>query len=107
MPRLHSQDNVSVEMLVRSLSDLSDSPVLHYNPIDEEYCLIMMTEFQKHMIKDFPNKICVDGTYGLNAYKYTLLSIVVIDEYENGIPVAFCFTKKTDYDATKLFFDVV
>jgi len=65
-----------------------------------------MTDFQAVMLVKFGNdKICVDGTHGLNSYSlYTLLDI---DEYGNGLPVAFCFSNKSDTATYTLFFNSV
>lgn len=54
MTRLHFYDIVSVEILVSTLAQLSDSPILYYNPNYKELFLILITDFQKHMIKVFP-----------------------------------------------------
>ncbi|XP_065217732.1 uncharacterized protein LOC135843700 [Planococcus citri] len=105
--RFHKDDVVSVEMLVETLRKQEDSPLLHYNSIYENFSLVLMTRFQKLMLIEHSKKICVDGTHGLNAYGYQLVTVLVIDEFNNGVPVAFCFSKKTDFDAMYLFFDKV
>lgn len=52
----------------------------------------IMTNFQAEMLLLFGNnKICIDGTHGLNSnniYLYTLL-VVVVDEYDNSITRRF------------------
>ena len=38
-----------------------------------------MTQFQSELVLKFGNdKICIDGTHGLNGYNFQLYSIVVI-----------------------------
>lgn len=49
-------------------------------------------------------KVCIDDTHGLNSYQYQLYSLVVIDEYGNGIPVAYCFSNRSDTYVMKIFF---
>lgn len=49
--------------------------------------------------------MCADGTHGLNRYRYQLYSLMVVDEYGNGIPVAYCFSNKADTIVIKIFFE--
>lgn len=42
-------------------------------------------------LKFTKNDICVDGTHGLNSHNFYLYSVIVFDEFGNGIPIAFCF----------------
>lgn len=53
------------------------------------------------------NKICIDGTHGLNSYSIQLYTLLVVDEYDNGVPGAFCFSNKSDTATYKLFFESV
>ena len=41
------------------------------------------------MLKKFgPNQvICIDATHGTNAYDFSLLTVLVVDEYGEGYPV--------------------
>jgi len=56
-----------------------------------------MTQFQSELFLKFGyDKICIDGTHGLNRYNFQLYSLVVVDEYGNSYPVAFCFSNKSD-----------
>lgn len=62
-----------------------------------DFCLVIMTDIQKSMFKQFgDNIIAVDGTHGLNNYDFELTSILVVDEFGEGIPVAFMFTNRKD-----------
>lgn len=81
-------------------------PVLYYKSQDEndwigeqgilskhDFALILMTNFQQEILKKFGhNKICVDGTHGTNAYDIQLYTVVTVDEFESGCPVAFCLS---------------
>lgn len=53
------------------------------------------------------SKMCVDGTHGLNTYGYQFVSIVMINDFNNGIPVEFCFTKKIDLTPIMLFYSKI
>jgi len=46
------------------------------------------------MLKEFgPATICVDSTHGTNVYDFKLITILVIDEFGEGIPVAWMISK--------------
>ncbi|GFQ69698.1 MULE domain-containing protein [Trichonephila clavata] len=67
-----------------------------------------MTDFQKEMITKYgKDKICIDGTHGLNSYDFNLYSVVVVDEHKNGIPVAFCFSNKSSEDVFRIYFSAI
>lgn len=73
-----------------------------------DFCLIVMTDFQKNMIKKFGNNIvALDGTHGLNNYDFELTTIMVVDEFGEGVPVSFMFSNRKDTYIYELFFGVV
>ncbi|KAF0757599.1 MULE domain-containing protein, partial [Aphis craccivora] len=112
-----TNDAVSVELWVTEmLSYREDCPVLYYKNqgandsiLDsEDFGLILMTHFQKQLIVKFGNeKICIDGTHGTNAYDIQLYTLMIIDKFGSGCPVAFCFSNRSDERIFQLFFDVV
>ncbi|XP_065203989.1 uncharacterized protein LOC135834080 [Planococcus citri] len=74
----------------------------------KDFILIMMSEFQKEMFVKYGHRcVCIDGTHGLNEYKFILYTIVVLDEFDNGIPVAFCFSNRGTLQLYTLFFEKV
>jgi len=50
------------------------------------------------------NVICIDSTHGMNQYDFHLTSLVVVDEYDSGFPVAFCISNKKDTNTWSFFF---
>ena len=40
--------------------------------------------------------VCVDATHGTNMYDFHLITILVIDEYGEGIPVVWVITNRED-----------
>lgn len=42
------------------------------------------------------HKICIDSTHATNQYDFHLTTIIVEDEFGNGFPVSFCFSRKKD-----------
>ena len=93
----HSDDAVSVHRIVQELSLESPSPVLLYKPQGVEdpelpdvakdtFLLVIMTEFQATLFETFGGKIsCIDSTHKTNQYRFKLLTIMVPDEYHNGM----------------------
>uniref|UniRef100_A0A8D9BAW8 MULE transposase domain-containing protein n=2 Tax=Cacopsylla melanoneura TaxID=428564 RepID=A0A8D9BAW8_9HEMI len=67
-----------------------------------------MTPFQEQMLKKLGGqKVCIDGTHGLNNYDFILHSILCVNEFGNGIPVAFMFSNRKDTSCFELFFKKV
>lgn len=113
----HENDALSVTLWVESMKKFGDdSPVLFYKkqgdeqpPFNkEDFILILMTNYQNKMAKKFGNeKICVDSTHGTNAYDFMLTTLLTLDEFCAGVPVAFCISNRTDEITMNAFFDNV
>lgn len=116
----HENDAVSVRLWVEEMKKKGNlNPVLYYKhqgSIDStvphftvnDFCLIIMTPLQSELFIKFGNdKVCIDGTHGLNGYSFQLYTIVVVDEYGNGYPVAFCFSNRSDTDTYKHYFQCI
>ena len=91
----HDNDAVSVDRIVKELQLEDPSPVIAYKPrgikderypllTEENFLLILMTEFQATLFKKFSMLTCVDSTHKTNEYGYKLVSMVVADEFHNG-----------------------
>jgi len=77
------------------------SPVLLYKPqgiddpnwpllLKDTFLLVLMTEFQASIFEMFCSRIvCVDSTHKTNQYRFKLITVVVPDEYHNGIVVVY------------------
>lgn len=64
-----------------------------------------MTGFQAQQLSKFGvNKICIDGTHGTNAYDIQLYTIMTVDEFGTGCPVAYCFSNRSDEYIFSLYF---
>uniref|UniRef100_A0A8D8QX49 ZSWIM1/3 RNaseH-like domain-containing protein n=1 Tax=Cacopsylla melanoneura TaxID=428564 RepID=A0A8D8QX49_9HEMI len=114
----HANDATSVKLWVEDLENQApDSPVLLYKeqgvPSDlglqaEDFVLVIMSDYQKDMIKEFGSqRICIDGTHGLNSSEFTLHSLVVIDERATGIPVGHMFSNRCDTLTLSVFLDAI
>ena len=40
--------------------------------------------------------ICTDDTHGTNSYDFNLITVVVVDEFGEGYPVAWCLCNRVD-----------
>ena len=88
----------SVRILVERLQQGEDSPVLFYHPqqldadgdVVEHFCLGICPPFGMRMLQAFPQMPHLDATGGLNILGFPQLTMLVQDEFGNGVPVAFC-----------------
>lgn len=116
----HQNDFISVQMWVEQMKQKEGekNPILYFKNqgledseshlTKNDFFLVIMTNLQAEMLQQFGNdKICIDGTHGLNSYSFQLYSLLVVDEYDNGFPVAFCFSNKSDTATYKLFFESI
>ncbi len=72
-----------------------------------DFLLGIQTEFQEDMFKRYARKlVCVDATHGTNAYDFQLVTVLVIDDYDEGIPVAFLISNKETADVLQVFLQV-
>ena len=92
----HTDDAVSVDRLVHELQHESPSPIIAYKPQgiameeyqlpDDTFFLVIMAPFQAKLFSEFSEKIvCLDSTHRTNQYKHKLVTMVVPDEFHNGM----------------------
>ena len=66
---------------------------------EKDFALGIQTEFQRDMLKKFGNcTVCIDTTYNTNMYDFYLTTLLVINEYGEGIPVAWIISNRQDGD---------
>jgi hypothetical protein len=47
----------------------------------------------KQLLQAFgSNIVCMDDTHGTNSYHFSLITVLVVDEFGEGCPVAWCLT---------------
>lgn len=60
------------------------------------------------MLKKFGhNIISIDGTHGTNEYEFTLTTLMVVDDYGMGVPVAFLVSNRENAEILNIFFNTV
>lgn len=112
----HSIDAVSVRLWVEEMKSTTNSPVLFYKGqgcVDAEvgtndglgkddFALVIQSSLQADLLRDCgDNKVvCADPTHGTN----TLISVLVIDEFGEGFPVAWCIANREDGVLLNIFF---
>ena len=97
----HKDDATSVAILMEELNQSDkESPVLLYKQQGKclqehkflnksDFVLVLQTPYQAVMLKEFGNNvICIDSTFKTTGYDFTLITILVIDEFGEGHPVA-------------------
>ena len=109
----HANDHSSVCAWVTELKSLDYNPVLYFKQQGlqnedmgkDDFLLCIQTEFQHEMLKAFGhNVICVDATHGTNAYDFLLITVLVIDDFGEGVPVAWAISNKEDATTLATFF---
>ena len=100
-----SKDTKSVDFWVNELQNGTFNPVLVYKPQGvneyslpaEDFLLGIQTKYQLDMLKKYGRKIiCMDSTHKTNQYDFQLISVLVIDEFGEGVPVAWLISNRED-----------
>lgn len=101
---------------INEWEDTKDSPVLFIKLQDEkaedgydlakvDFCMVVQTPFQSEMLQKFGKKeVCCNGTHGTNGYDFFLTTIHLVDEFGQGITVAWCLSSHEDQTAMVIFF---
>ena len=112
----HSNDQTSICAWVAEMQQMAFDPVVTFKPqgkcldgwtgsSEDDFLLGIQTEFQLDMMKAFGNSaICVDATHGTNVYDFLLVTVLVVDDFGEGIPVGWLITNKEDTGSLTHFF---
>ena len=105
----HQDDATSVSLWVQEMSKSKVNPVLLYktqgqNEFSEcpslkrdDFMLVIQAPNQKQLLQKFgSNIVCMDDTHGTNRYHFYLITVLVVDEFGEGCPVAWCLCNRTD-----------
>ena len=64
---------------------------------NDDFLLGIQTEFQRDMLVKYGGEcICMDSTHGTNAYDFNLITVLVVDGFGEGIPVAWAVANRED-----------
>ncbi|GFR27067.1 uncharacterized protein TNCT_647971 [Trichonephila clavata] len=65
---------------------------------NEDFFLAIQHPLQKETLKKFGKEIvCVDSTHGTNSYNFKLITVLVVDDFGEGFPVAWCISNQEDF----------
>lgn len=113
--RRHSDDATSVMLWVNEMNSMKNpSPVLIFKQQGKmdvssslqlnDFVLVIQTLLQGKMLTTFgQNIICIDSTHGTNGYDFSLTTVIIVDEFGEGYPVAWCLSNRTDLSAMLIF----
>ena len=121
---LTSDDFKNLELLFKKESQLSPQEqfVRAYKPRNqmsdefpnlnrEQFFMVLMNQFQIKMVQKFNVQIertaTMDATHGLNNKKVLLITIVIVDEFGNGVPIAFCLSERENEQTITAFLQCV
>jgi len=112
---VHTNDVFSTEIWVQEQMLLKEkSPVAYFKmqgcekegPLLKVDFMIVMTPYQIDVLSKYAtDRICVDSTHGTTSYDFQLTTLLVVDEFGAGCPVAFCLSNRIDTVAMSRFFD--
>jgi len=115
--RRREDDQTSVRSWIHDWSLREDTPFLYYklegevagdtNPYlkKEDFVIIIQTPIQRQLLKKFGSKgICNDSTHGTTEYDFILNTLLVIDEFGECQPVAWCLANQETEEFMILFF---
>ena len=115
----HENDQQSTMAWIEEWKQTDQNPVLFvklqeedakegYDLAKEDFLMVIQTPFQQEMLLKFAEKgICCDSTHGTNGYDFPLTTIHVIDDFGQGIPVAFCLSIHEDFTSMVIFFNEI
>ena len=105
----HSNDLTSVCVWVEEVKSHTYNPILYFKPQGEtqpdnmdnvgndDFLLGIQTDFQRDMLVKYGGEcICMDSTHGTNAYDFNLITVLVVDGFGEGIPVAWAVANRED-----------
>lgn len=115
----HADDATSLAMHIEELrQDGADNPVI-FSKFQKEAAvgglevddvmIVFQTEMQAEMLKSYGHDkvVCMDATHGTNMYGFLLITILVVDDYGEGYPVAWCITNHETEKSLVHFLNVV
>lgn len=102
----HHDDQMSVCAWVKELQSLEYNPITifkeqgsgaKYMLSKDDFILGTQTQFQRDVMKEYGNTlICMDATHGTNHYQFKLITVLVLDDFGEGVPVGWMICNKED-----------
>ena len=105
----HKNDLTSVCAWVEELRSYPNNPIILFkaqgvaqpdnmdNVGTDDFILGIQTQFQCDILCKYGNIcICMDATHGTNMYDFKLITLLVLDDFGEGIPLAWEITNRED-----------
>ncbi|XP_077503829.1 uncharacterized protein LOC144114150 [Amblyomma americanum] len=114
--RCHDNDAVSVSIWVQSMRNKGQPVVRLYKEQEvvdptntfstKDFALALMTEPQEELLKVLgTGTVCVDSTHGTTGYQFELVTVLVLDEYGAGLPMAYFICSTINEKTLSAFFE--
>ncbi|KAK9878946.1 hypothetical protein WA026_003767 [Henosepilachna vigintioctopunctata] len=111
-------ENISFEVWIEETKKKGDCNIFykqqgqylaeHPNLKHEDFVLIVMNQTQREKLKKFgQDLICLDRSFDLNSHQFELISLLVLNEAQEGFPCAFLISNRTDQEIMTLFFQYI
>lgn len=114
---LHQEDATSVHIFVKNDHEKN---VILYKPnrvINPKYpklnttdfAIAFMTQFQIDRCDQLLNEysvVCLDATHGIG-HGFKMITVLTVDEFYQGLPLAFCISKSEKADVLHYFFEAI
>ena len=115
----HRNEKDSVLAWILQWEGTEENPVLFYkmpgptsdpglNLLAEDYIIIIQSPFQKHMTQKLSSRgVWCDSTQGTTIYDFHLMTLLALDEFGEGFPMAWCISNRDDESTMQIFFTKV
>ena len=116
----HPDDATSTKLWVEEMrSKGKANPVLFYKQQgifcdsypdlkDDDFVLVLQTPLQSLLFKEFgTNIICIDSTHKITGYDFILVTLLVVDEFGEGYPIAWCISNCEDEVVINKFYSSI
>lgn len=111
---VHTNDAFSIDKWVHEQMLLKEmSPIAYFKMqgcekgplLKEDFMIVIMTPYQKDILAKYAtDRVCVDRIHETTNHDFQLTTLLTIDEFGAGCPVAFCLSNRIDAVAMSLFF---
>uniref|UniRef100_A0A183F923 SWIM-type domain-containing protein n=1 Tax=Heligmosomoides polygyrus TaxID=6339 RepID=A0A183F923_HELPZ len=94
---LHNSDIISIER--RVTRNLPEDGIKYYNPAQDEtgdeFVMVVITPTQEQWLRKFAKRgLCIDDTFNLTGYTLRVAVLVVLNEWDMGLPGAFLISSR-------------
>lgn len=74
-----------------------------------DFAIAFMVPFQVEQLDQLSNEfsvICIDATHGVG-HGYKMITVLTVDEFYQGMPLAFCISKSEKSEVLRYFFEAI